>query len=167
MRDIHTIFLLKTQKNSAWNQSTMQLTEMLPLVVTSIVSNPSRKDLSSDWLIILSSVYHMKETGWEHICFSDVRDLHWKYEAAKAAKVQSSWSLRRSWRTLLEFFIFILSSFTCNDTRNNKGNCLSILSYFRTNCPDLIQPTSVMFSSTGWSLLGKSFSDPIGPTFGE
>ena len=68
----------------------MQLTEMLPLVVTSIVSNPSRKDLSSDWLIILSSVYHMKETGWEHICFSDVRDLHWKYEAAKAAKVQSS-----------------------------------------------------------------------------
>merc|ERR1711990_912197 len=25
-----------------------------------------------------------------HICFSDVRDLHWKYEAAKAAKVQSS-----------------------------------------------------------------------------
>ena len=72
----------------------------------------------------------MKETGWEHICFSDVRDLHWKYEAAKAAKVQSSWSLRRSWRTLLDFFIFILSSFTCIDTRNNKGNCLSILSYF-------------------------------------
>merc|ERR1711990_933100 len=36
------------------------------------------------------NLYHMKETGWEHICFSDVRDLHWKYEAAKAAKVQSS-----------------------------------------------------------------------------
>merc|ERR1719357_585231 len=30
------------------------------------------------------NLYHMKETGWEHICFSDVRDLHWKYEAAKA-----------------------------------------------------------------------------------
>ena len=29
----------------------------------------------------------MKETGWEHICFKDVRDLHWKYEAEKQAKL--------------------------------------------------------------------------------
>jgi len=36
------------------------------------------------------NLYHMKETGWEHICFSDVRDLHWKYEAEKQTKMQSS-----------------------------------------------------------------------------
>jgi 20S proteasome subunit beta 5 len=34
------------------------------------------------------NLYHMKESGWEHICFSDVRDLHWKYEAEKAARAK-------------------------------------------------------------------------------
>jgi len=34
------------------------------------------------------NLYHMKETGWEHCDWHDVKDLHWKYhdEKVKAAK---------------------------------------------------------------------------------
>merc|ERR1712130_949569 len=30
------------------------------------------------------NLYHMKETGWEHCAWHDVKDLHWKYHAEKA-----------------------------------------------------------------------------------
>jgi len=30
------------------------------------------------------NLYHMKETGWEHISWSDVGDLHYQYKAQKA-----------------------------------------------------------------------------------
>ena len=72
-----------------------QSTKLLILLFCYILAlkafyKPIKALIQNELLFFVLSVYHMKETGWEHICFSDVRDLHWKYEAAKAAKVQSS-----------------------------------------------------------------------------
>merc|ERR1712134_228721 len=34
------------------------------------------------------NLYHMKETGWEHCGWMDVKELHWKYHAEKKAAAQ-------------------------------------------------------------------------------
>ena len=128
MRDIHTIFPWKMPKNSAWSPFTMQLIEMLPLVVTSIVSLPKYwlADLSPGqiFLKILFSLSHERNRMGTHLLLR----CSWpSLEIWSRQSCQSSIFLMTFMKTSFRFLLklFILSSFTCIDTRNNnKGKCL-------------------------------------------
>ena len=84
-KDTVMIYLSKPQKNSPLAPFTTRPIGMPLPADLSIVRNLLIGNLV--WLFFCL-VYHMKETGWEHCDWHDVKKLHWKYhdEKVNAAK---------------------------------------------------------------------------------